>query len=95
MGLKVWGDKMGDRDAKHTLSELQEARAEIDRLRDLLRWRSAEAERPENGTFCLIILKNSLWPNVIQHSEGMSWNPEFITHWRPIGPLPGEGGSDE
>jgi hypothetical protein len=64
------------------------------KLEDLNRWRSAEAERPENGTFCLIILKNSSWPNVIQHVEGMSWNPEFITHWRPIGPLPGVGDAE-
>lgn len=61
---------------------------ENDELRELLAWRSAEAERPENGTFCLIILKNSAWPNVIQYVEGVLWNPEFITHWRPIGPLP-------
>ena len=65
---------------------------ENDELRELLAWRSAEAERPENGTFCLIILKNSAWPNVIQYVEGVLWNPEFITHWRPIGPLPEEGG---
>lgn len=64
---------------------------ENDELRELLAWRSAEAERPENGMFCLIILKNSAWPNVIQYVEGVLWNPEFITHWRPIGPLPGLG----
>ena len=32
---------MGDRDAEHTLTELQEARAEVDRLRDLLRRRDS------------------------------------------------------
>ena len=55
---------MGDRDAEHTLNELQEARAEIDRLRELLRWREVGKEFPEesgayivaNKTNCFMII---------------------------------------
>ena len=46
---------MSDRDTQHTLDELREARAEIDRLRDLLRWRDAYGEPPtEEGIYLVI-----------------------------------------
>ena len=43
---------MSDRDSDHMLLELQEARAEIDRLRELLRWRDSKKESPiENADY--------------------------------------------
>jgi hypothetical protein len=84
---------MGDRDAEHILNELQEARAEVDRLRDQLRWRDAKTEKPQEGELCLIVMRNMIWPNVIQYSEfgfyRSPWDTDFILHWRPVGPLPG------
>lgn len=106
---------MGDRDAEHTLSELQEARAEIDRLRDLLRrrdsylmerlvkledllrWRDSRNEPPnEPGNY--LVITNEFYGG--QSVEILHWNGGWpletfryrVEYWRPIGPLPGEGG---
>jgi hypothetical protein len=65
-----------------------EMKAENIKLRELLRWRSTESELPAENEFCLAIIKNSAWPNVIRHSGTFSWSQSVITHWRPIGPLP-------
>ena len=101
---------MSDKDTSHTLAELQEARAEIDRLREvvmeykrmaaklvgrvaeldeLMRWRKADEETPEDGSYCVITLRNMDWPNVIRFHSNTLWDWTVITHWRPIGPLPG------
>jgi hypothetical protein len=70
-----------------------EMKAENARLRDQLRWRDAKTEKPQEGELCLIVMRNMIWPNVIQYSEFGSyrspWDTDFILHWRPVGPLPG------
>lgn len=75
------------------LLELQEARAEIDRLRDLLRWRDAWGEPPtEHGNY--LVHRYAFYGDsaiMTLHWNG-SWPMRAITHWRPIGPLPGKWG---
>ena len=65
---------------------------ELVRLRDQLRWRDAKTEKPQEGELCLIVMRNMIWPNVIQYSEFGSyrspWDTDFILYWRPIGELP-------
>ena len=73
-------------DAMVPVKQLREENA---KLRDQLRWRSTESEVPDENEFCLVIVKNSAWPNVIRHSGTFPWSQSVITHWRPIGPLPG------
>jgi hypothetical protein len=83
---------MSDKDSDHMLLELQEARAEIDRLRDLLRWRDAWGEPPtEHGNY--LVHRYAFYGDsaiMTLHWNG-SWPMRAITHWRPIGPLPKEG----
>lgn len=62
---------MSDKNADHTLSELQEARAEVDRLRRLI--------REQTG---VMVQGQTFWPDWVMQELG----------WRPIGPMPGEGG---
>lgn len=80
---------MSDRDSDHMLLELQEARAEIDRLRDLLRWRDAWGEPPtENGEY--LVQRYEFYGGaelMVLHWNG-NWPLRAITHWRPLGPLP-------
>lgn len=88
---------MSDRDADHMLNELQQARAEIDRLSKLVRWRKWPEEKPEvkQDTHFQVLYKNSKFPGheiLFLFEDGPSFNREDISHWRPIGPLPGEGG---
>ena len=83
---------MSDRDADHMLSELQQARAEIDRLRELLRWRDAKSDRPEPMTDCVVILGKNQYADVVRYLGDGDWSTGIITWWRPIGPQPGEGG---
>ena len=71
------------------INEIDYLEAENSKLRELLRWRSTESEVPDENEFCLVIVKNSAWPNVIRHSGAFPWSQSVITHWRPIGPLPG------
>lgn len=88
---KVFGldSIMSDKDQNHLLDELQIARAEIDRLRELLRWRDAKTEKPKEPTSCLVILGENQYMDVTNyHGEG-DWSTGIITYWRPIGPLPG------
>ena len=103
---------MGDQDAIHTLTELQEARAEVDRLRDLLRrrdsclmerlvkledllrWRDAYGDPPaEEGIY--LVINNDFDGGTSIHATYWKgkWPIGFtVPYWRPIGPLPGEGG---
>lgn len=56
---------------------------------DLLRWRCAKTEKPEEPTTCLVILGENQYMDVTNyHGEG-DWSTGIITWWRPIGPLPG------
>ena len=72
---------------------LDHAVDELVKLRDQLRWRDAKTEKPQEGELCLIVMRNMIWPNVIQYSEFGSyrspWDTDFILYWRPIGELPG------
>jgi len=82
---------MSDRDTQHTLDELREARAEIDRLSDLLRWRDAWGEPPtEHGEY--LVQRYEFYGGaelMTLHWNG-NWPLRAISHWRPIGPLPKE-----
>lgn len=87
---------MSDRDSDHMLLELQEARAEIDRLRELLRWRDSKKESPiENADYLVQYLEFSGggFARMVVYWDG-SWPPYFPNckscYWRPIGPMPGE-----
>ena len=79
---------MGDRDAEHTLTELQEARAEIDKLRAaILKHKKAMSEY--RGAF----YDEELWLAICPMPIGKSgYIIDDVSNWRPIGPLPGEGG---
>ena len=68
---------VSDRDASHTLLELQEARAEIDRLRRLI--------RDQTG---VMVQGQTFWPDWVMAELGA----EATAPGRPIGELPGEGG---
>ena len=63
--------------------------AENERLREQLRWRKTDEEKPENDSFALIILRGMSWPNVIRVNFDYPLESLVVTHWRPIGPLPG------
>lgn len=80
---------MSDRDAIHTLSELQEARAEVDRLRDLLRWRLWPDEVPDRDGFC-VTTGCHFGLNYYHLKDG--WQNPQVVWWKVIGPMPGEGG---
>ena len=84
---------MGDKDLDHMLLELQESRAEIDRLRDLLRWRDVNVEPlPKEGSF-LIVEKNRHYPKGVLMEFHWVWPfvppSKNITHWMPMLKLPG------
>lgn len=66
---------MSDRDASHTLMELQEARAEIDRLRHLI--------RNQTG---VMVQGQKFWPDWVMDELG----PDQTRPGGNIGPLPGE-----
>ena len=67
---------------------------------DLLRWRDSRNEPPnEPGNY--LVITNEFYGG--QSVEVLYWNGGWplgtfryrVEYWRPIGPLPGEGGSDE
>jgi hypothetical protein len=58
-------------------------------FQDLLRWRDAVNEPPTEPTTCLVVLANGAYLDVTNWTESYSWNTGIITHWRPIGPMPG------
>ncbi len=80
---------MSDRDASHTLTELQEARAEVDRLRDQLRWRKVLKEKPTQEGYHLVVFNRHIdlvyyWPS------NDLWSISGWEYWRPIGPTPSQ-----
>ena len=81
---------MSDRDSDHMLLELQEARAEIDRLRELLRWRCVKTEPPKIKGKYYTVSWNGL-PKYDWFSPEIGWDGKDWRwiYWRPIGPLPG------
>jgi hypothetical protein len=79
---------VSDRDAIHTLTELQEARAEIDKLRAaILKHKQAMSEY--RGAF----YDEELWLAICPMPIGKSgYIIDDVSNWRPIGPMPGKGG---
>ena len=66
---------------------------ELIKLRDQLRWRKWPEEKPEPKQRYLVLTDGStdIGPHVSYYSANIGWATEDagITHWRPIGPLPG------
>lgn len=81
---------MSDKDSDHMLLELQEARAEIDRLRDLLRWRKWPEEKPEIHGWYITTSGDFFGLNYYHMTGG--WQHPQIVWWKAIGETP--GGSD-
>lgn len=72
---------------------MSDEKVEIARLRDLLRWRDAWGEPPtEHGNY--LVQRHEFYGDseITALRWNGSWPMQAITHWRPIGPLPGEGG---
>jgi len=87
---------MSDKDSDHMLLELQEARAEIDRLRGLLRWRKWPEEKPEGKDEYMTIIDDEgnddtclLFWNGSEFCLRGGFRP-LVSYWRPIGELPGD-----
>lgn len=67
------------------------------KLEDQLRWRKWPEEKPEvkQDTHFQVLYINSKFPGheiLFLFEDGPSFNREDISYWRPIGPLPSEGG---
>lgn len=77
---------MSDKDSDHMLLELQEARAEIDRLSDLVRWRKWPEEKPDIHGF-YVTTGNYFGLNYYHMTEG--WQSDDVVWWKAIGPMPG------
>jgi hypothetical protein len=77
---------MSDRDAEHTLAELQEARAEVDRLRDLLRWRKWPEDVPDQ---CGLYVTTGYHFGLNYYHLTDGWQNPQVVWWKAIGPLPG------
>ncbi len=64
------------------------------RLKDLLRWRDAETEKPESSGRYLVATDGStdISEHIAYYSPLIGWSTKDagIGWWRPIGPLPGE-----
>lgn len=62
-------------------------------LEDLLRWRDAWGEPPtEHGNY--LVQRYEFYGGaelMVLHWDG-KWPLRVISHWRPIGEMPGEGG---
>jgi hypothetical protein len=72
---------------------LDHAVDELVKLRDQLRWRKWPDEKPEVEQQCQLILANKLAPILCCSKYPFDhWENLNATHWRPIGPLPSEGG---
>jgi len=86
-----------------TVSEIEllrscvQLRKENNELRELLRWRDLRNEPPdEQGDY--LVITNEFYGG--QSIEILHWNGGWpletfryrVEYWRPIGPLPGEGG---
>lgn len=85
---------MSDKDSDHMLLELQEARAEVDRLRNSTKWRDfCEEKPPVPGGYMVADVSDPKEKNWWSDFwNGTTWQVEgdgVWTHWRPIGPLPG------
>ena len=93
-------DAMGDRDVDwlDQLCEADEKIAELEsenaKLREQLRWRDAYGESPtEEGIY--LVINNDFDGCTSIHATYWKgkWPIGFtVPYWRPIGPLPGEGG---
>lgn len=66
----------------------------LDCTQDFLRWRSVEKELPNNSSFYLVSFNQhplSISCDYFDHLNG-EWDRTKAKYWRPIGPLPSEGG---
>lgn len=80
---------MSDKDSDHMLLELQEARAEIDRLRELLRWRVFKEEKPNRFGRYLICDSGGCDIHIGRWRVDETWSHGVsLKYWRPIGSLP-------
>jgi len=82
-------------EALEQLGKCQECR----KLEDLLRWRLWPEEKPnESGWFLCNFGKTDDCEDIVAVHFDLEgdrlgkWPLLAISHWRPIGPLPGEGG---
>ena len=77
------------------LSELQEAQTELDRMRDLLRWRDSMGEPPANSGRYLVTHgcadSEFDFEFALYDATRRRWSNGDARYWRPIGPLPGKG----
>lgn len=68
---------------------------ELVRLREQMRWRKWPEEKPKIIGVYLVLTSNSeLDCEAIHFHDQTNWHIHGrpVLYWRPIGPLPGEGG---
>jgi hypothetical protein len=98
--MKVFAETSSDPRIKALWSRLEEARKknalwceEVNTLRDQLRWRKWPEEKPEVGQHYLL-MAGAKAPTVAEFTGENFRFPsrivDGVTHWRPIGELPGE-----
>jgi hypothetical protein len=72
---------------------LDHAVDELVKLRDQLRWRKWPEEKPEHRGRYLVLTDGTtgIGNHVSYYSAGIGWatSDAGISHWRPIGPIPG------
>jgi hypothetical protein len=72
---------------------LTKVEARVRELEDQLRWRKWPEEKPEARGRYLVLTDGStgIGNHVSYYSAGIGWatSDAGISHWRPIGPLPG------
>jgi hypothetical protein len=62
-------------------------------LEDLNRWRNAHTEPPAiEGQYIVATCRNNIGSWSDNYWENGWWEINPVDYWRPIGPLPGEGG---
>jgi len=75
--------------------ENDQLRARVRELDDQLRWRKWPEEKPETNGRYLVLTDGStdIGYHVSYYSMSAGWATKDtgISHWRPIGPLPGGG----
>jgi hypothetical protein len=79
----------GDKDLKSTL---EEAAAEIARLREERRWVSVGERLPEVGSLVLAVINGEVMEATFVGGGGLAWQTDRggfnATHWQPLPPGP-------
>jgi hypothetical protein len=71
-----------------------ELMAEVDRLREQLRWRDAHTEPPTiEDRYIVATCRKGFGSWSDNYWENGRWEIEPVDYWRPIGPLPCKGGA--